>query len=234
MQDLGTRWGAGVRLHVCRRADGAPRQLLQLLEITSTAEDIPAIAAFLRDRRETRSLSLTQLGPHRLLAHVVTPLPALCHSVFEMGAICMTCPFLPNEEARSAEAAGESDWRVLVHRSRDAAPLLASYSAPGDLPASLVRIGSYGGAQDLTPHQERAVAVAFALGYFDYPRRAQLGDVARSLGVSRAAAMENLRRGLRKLASHRQSEVGGVRPVLGADRRPRTSSEESGPSGAGA
>ncbi|MFI5413737.1 MAG: helix-turn-helix domain-containing protein, partial [Candidatus Lutacidiplasmatales archaeon] len=45
----------------------------------------------------------------------------------------------------------------------------------------------------------------------DYPRRAQLKDVARSLGVSRATAMESLRRGIRKLASQRQSEVGAVR-----------------------
>ena len=36
MQDLGTRWGAGVRLHVCRHAGAAPRRLLQLLEINAT------------------------------------------------------------------------------------------------------------------------------------------------------------------------------------------------------
>ncbi|HLY77691.1 MAG TPA: helix-turn-helix domain-containing protein, partial [Thermoplasmata archaeon] len=72
-------------------------------------------------------------------------------------------------------------------------------------------IGSYRGSQDLTARQEQAVGTAFMLGYFDYPRRAQLKDVAKSLGVSRTTAMENLRRGMRKLASRRQAEVGIVR-----------------------
>ena len=140
------------------------------------------------------------------------PLPALCHSVFEMGAICMSCPFLPSAGEPSAEAP-EGNWRVLVQRARDAHPLLASFSTPDNSPASLVRIGAYRGSRDLTARQELAVGTAFALGYFDYPRRAQLGDVAKTLGVSRAAAMENLRRGMRKLAAQRQEDTGIVRGI---------------------
>ncbi len=123
----------------------------------------------------------------------------------------MSCPFLPSTDASEGESK-EGEWRVLVHRVQDAPPLLASFATPGNSPASLIRIGSYRGSQDLTARQELAVATAFVLGYFDYPRRAQLKDIAKSLGVSRAAAMENLRRGMRKLASLRQAEVGSVRP----------------------
>ncbi len=210
MQDLGTRWGAGVRLHVCRHTEGSPRRLLQLLEITATPEAIPEITAFLRQRAGPEELSLTQLGPHRLLVRLVGPLPALCHSVFEMGAICMSCPFLPSTDTPDGESK-EGEWRVLVHRVRDAHPLLASFATPGSSPASLIRVGSYRGPHDLTARQELAIGTAFVLGYYDYPRRAQLKDVAKSLGISRATAMENLRRGMRKLASLRQAEVGAVR-----------------------
>ncbi|MGD0587665.1 MAG: helix-turn-helix domain-containing protein [Thermoplasmata archaeon] len=211
MQDLGTRWGAGVRLHVCRHTEESPRRLLQLLEVNAAPATLPEITAFLRQRARPDEVSITQLGPHRLLVRLVGPLPALCHSVFEMGAICMSCPFLPSASAPDGEAP-EGEWRVLVHRVRDAHPLLASFTTPGNVPASLVRIGSYRGSQDLTARQEMAVGTAFVLGYYDYPRRAQLKDVAKSLGVSRATAMENLRRGMRKLAFQRQSEVGIVRP----------------------
>ncbi len=218
MQDLGTRWGAGVRLHVCRHTEGSPRRLLQLLEITAIPATLPEITAFLRQRARPEEVSLTQLGPHRLLVRLVGPLPALCHSVFEMGAICMSCPFLPSADAAEGEAK-EGEWRVLVHRVRDAHPLLASFTPPGNSPASLIRIGSYQGSRGLTPRQELAVGTAFVLGYYDYPRRAQLKDVAKSLGISRATAMENLRRGMRKLASLRQAEVGAVRsPSMEEDR----------------
>jgi hypothetical protein len=210
MQDLGRKWGAGVRLHVCRQMGGAQRRLLQLVEINATPEALPEIVAFLRQRADRQEISLTQLGPHRLLVRLVGPLPALCHSVFEMGAICMSCPFLPSSEPLE-EGAREGEWRVLVHRVRDAHPLLASFTTPEHSPASLVRIGSYRGSHDLTRRQEIAVATAFALGYYDVPRRVQLKEVARSLGVSRATAMENLRRGMRKLASQRQAEAGLVR-----------------------
>jgi len=207
MQDLGTRWGAGVRLHVCRQTEGTPRRLLQLLEINATPATLPEIKTFLQQRPSPEEVSLTQLGPHRLLVRLVGPLPPVCHSVFEMGAICMSCPFLPPAEGASGDVP-EGEWRVLVHRLRDAHPLLASFTTPGNSPASLVRIGSYRGSLDLTARQELAVGTAFALGYYDFPRRAQLKDVAKSLGVSRATAMENLRRGIRKLASQRQAEAG--------------------------
>jgi hypothetical protein len=207
-----------VRLHVCRHTEGSPRRLLQLLEITATPATLPEITAFLRKRPRPEEVSLTQLGPHRLLVRLVGPLPALCHSVFEMGAICMSCPFLPSADAAEGEST-EGEWRVLVRRVQDAHPLLASFTTPGNSPASLLRIGSYRGARDLTARQELTVGTAFVLGYFDFPRRAQLKDVAKSLGVSRATAMENLRRGMRKLASLRQGEVGALRlPSAGGDR----------------
>ena len=212
MQDLGNRWGAGVRLHVCRRAEGSPRRLLQLLEISAPPEALPEIVAFLHERTTAQDLALTRLGPNRLLVRLVGPLPAICHSVFEMGAICMSCPFLPGSGDPEGEPR-EGSWRVLVRKVQDAHPLLASFSTPGNAPASLIRIGAYRGTQDLTAHQELAVGAAFALGYFDYPRRAQLGDVAKALGVSRTSTMESLRRGMRKLASQRQSEAGVVRTL---------------------
>lgn len=210
MQDLGTRWGAGVRLHVCRRAEGSSRRLLQLLEVNARPDAVADIVHYLKDRARDQDLSITQLGSHRLLVRLVGPLPPLCHSVFEMGAICMSCPFLaPAGEPDAGSTEGH--WRVLVHRVRDAQPLLASFTTPGNSPASLVRIGAFRRGPDLTARQELAVGTAFALGYYDYPRRAQLKDVAKALGVGRATAMESLRRGIRKLAAQRQAEGSLVR-----------------------
>jgi len=98
-----------------------------------------------------------------------------------------------------------------VHRIRDAHPLLDSFAAPGTAPASLVRIGALRGPHNLTARQEQAVSTAFLLGYFDFPRRVQLKDVANALGVGRATAMENLRRGMRKLVSRHRTRIGVVR-----------------------
>jgi len=237
MQDLGARWDVGIRLHVCRQIEGSPRRLLQLLEITGSPTVFPEVTEFLQQRVSARDVALTQLGPHRLLVRLVAPLPALCHTAFGMGAICMSCPFLPLPDGREEESR-EGEWRVLVHRIRDVRPLLASFTTPDNSPASLVRIGTIRGPRDLTARQKLAVRTAFMLGYYDYPRRAQLKDVAKSLGISRAATMESLRRGMRKLASRDGDEIGMVRsrtasgsdpsPAGPAGRRPRWPGEPGG------
>jgi hypothetical protein len=171
---------------------------------------MPEIAKFVRKRRPSEEVSVTQLAKGRLLVRLTSSLPPLCHTVFKLGAICMSCPFLP-VPTNTQGGAREKDWRVLVPRARDAGPLLTSFTEPKTPPASLIRIGSYRGSSNLTASQERAIGTAFVLGYFDIPRRAQLKDVAKALGVSRAAVMENLRRGMRKLASRREGEIGVVR-----------------------
>lgn len=47
---------------------------------------------------------------------------------------------------------------------------------------------------DLTPAQEEAVRIAFALGYFEVPRAVTASDVADELGISKSAFLERLRR----------------------------------------
>ncbi|MBI4362608.1 MAG: helix-turn-helix domain-containing protein [Euryarchaeota archaeon] len=51
----------------------------------------------------------------------------------------------------------------------------------------------------LTSHQERVVLYALRRGYYDVPRRADLKDLSRTLGLSRSGLSELLRRGERRL-----------------------------------
>ncbi|MGC9105526.1 MAG: helix-turn-helix domain-containing protein [Thermoprotei archaeon] len=51
----------------------------------------------------------------------------------------------------------------------------------------------------LTQKQFEAIRVAYSLGYFDYPKRASIRDVAQKLGVSVSTATELLRRAERRL-----------------------------------
>jgi predicted DNA binding protein len=67
----------------------------------------------------------------------------------------------------------------------------------------LLRAGAYRREWGLTGRQERALRVAFQIGYFDYPRKASLATLAGRLGVSRSTALELLRKGTTKLAAQR-------------------------------
>lgn len=70
----------------------------------------------------------------------------------------------------------------------------------------------------LTEHQERALGRAAALGYFDVPRRIQLGELAERLDMSTSALSELLRRAQgRLISSYLDDQLGGLEAVLDLD-----------------
>jgi predicted DNA binding protein len=71
---------------------------------------------------------------------------------------------------------------------------------------AIARPKPYRSSSTLTGRQDRALRTAFDLGYFRYPRRGSLGDVARALGVGRSATLEILRRATAKLAQGRYGD----------------------------
>lgn len=67
----------------------------------------------------------------------------------------------------------------------------------------------------LTERQERALGRAAALGYFEVPRRIQLGELADRLDTSTSALSELLRRAQGRLISaHLDNQLGGLGAVL--------------------
>jgi hypothetical protein len=206
LNDLGTRYGGIVRVHVCRATEERPRRLIRLLEVTAPADKLEAISAHLRERAGPGNVAETRLGPQRLIARLTTPLPAICQSVFDLGAICTSCPFLPD----GGEEESDREWSLLVARAADATPVLRSLSGEGS-PSRLIRLGKLRGPPDLTPRQELAIHLAARMGYFEMPRRADLKGVAAALGVSRPTAMEILRRAVAKLAERHGTAPSFVR-----------------------
>ena len=214
LQDLGSRWHAEVKLHVCRPEGDGPGTLLQLLEVDARVEAMPAIVRFLQDRAGTGRVGISSLAPHRLLVRLTQPLPPLCRCAFEMGAICTSCPFLPSPEAPAEIVGGEEfSWSLLVRDGSRVPTLLKTLERPGAPLPHLVRVGRFRAMKTLTPRQELALSLAVRLGYYDVPRRAGLAEVARALGVSRAATMEMLRRAMHKLALQRQPSLPSGAPL---------------------
>lgn len=201
---LASRWHAAVQLHVCR--PGGPRgaRLLRLLEVGAEPSTIGEIEAFLRKVNAPDIVSYGRIAADRLLVWTTRPMPKLCRAVFAADGVCTTCPYLP----ATADGVAQT-WGVLVASSAAGRSVKAAGRA-GHPSATVVRVGRYLGPNDLTPRQERALEVAYHLGYFAYPRRADLSDVARALAVSRSTAMEVLRRAMMKLAAQRHERVGAA------------------------
>lgn len=87
---------------------------------------------------------------------------------------------------------------------RAAAQRVWDYAVEHDLEIELDRINEYGSIVSnqygLTDKQRDAILIALDAGYFDEPRGATLGEVAKALGISQPAASGLIRRGIKRLA----------------------------------
>jgi predicted DNA binding protein len=115
----------------------------------------------------------------------------------------VTCPLVTPKERRS--------WRVVLPRDARARAFLRGLPAGRGARRRIGPVAPVRTETTLTRRQDRALRLAFELGYFDYPRRATLGDVARSLGGGRSSTLEVLRRATAKLAGRRYGDELSVR-----------------------
>lgn len=72
-----------------------------------------------------------------------------------------------------------------------------------------------GWARHLTPRQSEAVRVAFLRGFYNYPRKTRLVDLAQEVGLSRSTFQEHLRLAEVKLIHHllqKERDSGGAAP----------------------
>ena len=58
----------------------------------------------------------------------------------------------------------------------------------------------------LTDHQEKTLWIALKLGFFEFPRKIHMKELADKLGVSLSTLSETLRRGLKNMLVHRLEE----------------------------
>jgi len=190
--------GAAFRLLACRPADRGRHRLLRLFEVQTDDGGVASVVHRLRARLPGRDLSVASLGPDRAIVRVTGPMPSLCSAAFDLGDFCISCPFLAGDEGT-----GSVSWKLLVPQIGDARRLLESAASGGGTRPALVRAGAYRRRWGLTGRQERALRLAYQIGYFDYPRKASLSTLASRLGVGRSTALELLRKATTKLAAQR-------------------------------
>lgn len=116
-----------------------------------------------------------------------------------MGAIAAT-------DVTVVSASGsESGWTFELRAA--AAESFSEFQRNCDdhgIPVRLVRLSrltetTTGGGYNLTDEQYEALILAFEEGYYDEPRRTDLGELASQLGISRPSLSARLKRGYRNL-----------------------------------
>lgn len=197
LREITDRWNIRVRIDVCRPTGTDGRDMIQVVELVGDPGDLGEAERVLRHRPDLRALTILTPSPSRRFVRAVSRLPDACRRIFEGGAICGTCRFT------SGPAEGKERWTLVVPRTSDALRAVTrADGGPGLPPSPILRMRRFVPARTLTPRQASALETAYRLGFYAFPRRTNLAEISRILGVSRSTTAELLRRAESKMLSH--------------------------------
>ncbi|MGI0132471.1 MAG: helix-turn-helix domain-containing protein [Thermoplasmata archaeon] len=200
IRDLTDHWKLRVRMDVCRPTGPNGVDLLQVVELIGDPGDLGAAERELRHRTDLKALTVLSPSPSRRFVRAVTPLPDACRRIFEGGAICGTC------RLSAPRTGGSERWTLVVPRTSDALrSVTRAGSGPRAVAAPILRMRPFVPPRTLTPRQATALETAYRLGFYAFPRRTNLSEISRILGVSRSTTAELLRRAESKMLSEQLS-----------------------------
>lgn len=165
-----------------QRADGWVRVLLELVgeengvvEKAAAREIIGQVTKYQVDRGKALYVLLVSCQ--------------ICRAVADSDC------FLIHADSRGG---GSMEWFLLYSNFTELKDLMRSLNSLGQKIRVLLNT-RYEKKEPLTARQEQIVRIALERGYFDYPRKTALMDIANPLDVSAPALLEILRRGEKKI-----------------------------------
>jgi predicted DNA binding protein len=187
VRQISGQYDVSVRILDCVPASGEGGR--SLFEIEAGEADTEAILESMRAHPDIEKVDVTAIEEDRILGSVVTRKCSSCRMI--MQSKC----FL--QGARSLKD-GRVELRVAGGAKGSLQDLLENLRKDG-CSVELQRIGRDDADSVVTRRQEEVLQKALAIGYFDYPRRGGLKELAREMGVSQSTVAEVLQRGERNI-----------------------------------
>lgn len=115
---------------------------------------------------------------------------------------CRACSALADSDCFLSEATAAGDarveWRILAPKRAAVESLVRTLEHRG-LDVELASIKTAKGRASLTERQDRVLSLAYKLGYFQFPKKINLSNLASRLGVAKSTLSEILRAGEEKI-----------------------------------
>lgn len=188
----------GVRMKIIDRKPYGSHGVQDLVELQLGEVESQGVLRTIRENPFVVRASLNPPEKGRALANVSTRCLA-CH------ALATSKCFLVKANTRPG---GELDWE-LVADDKPAVSSLVDRLRKAGCEVTLGRLKEVADDEALTRRQEEILRVAFERGYFDYPKRVSIRDLAAAFHVSISTISETLRKGQTKVLAAYFSETRG-------------------------
>ncbi len=182
---------ANVRILDCRPTDGG--SLTVLVEVSAPDTELDGIFDEIRQSPDVTDPRLIKTKRGRMLGTVIMKGHSVAKAVLETGAFCRSCFLL-----EPAGPDGTVEWRIALDNDRPIETLLEKMRSAGMDP-EVRSVARASGSQELTRKQEFLLELAVEKGYYNFPRKISITELARLAGISVAAASEVLRGAEKKI-----------------------------------
>jgi predicted DNA binding protein len=191
---------AVIRVLDCRSLpDGEGVQ--ELFEITSAPDLSEKITDFLRQDSYVYDIDIVKADRGKVIGSLKTHKCTACRTF--AGANC----FL---ESATSKPDGKLEWAVLGNDTMVRALMKALESQ--QVVGEVLKISKLKDEEELTSRQENILQIALEKGYFEFPKKITLRQLAKVLDISPATLTEILRRGQKRVL---QEHFRGRPSVLG-------------------
>ncbi|MBC7108715.1 MAG: helix-turn-helix domain-containing protein [Methanomassiliicoccales archaeon] len=152
-------------------------------------EDVPSVIESIRSSPNIFNVDITPIERGKVLAIFSTTECAVCR------LLAHTDCFLTSSTSTKD---GRLEWSLLLTEKEPLQKLMKNLEKAGAEP-KLIKITEISDKDALTARQEQITRMAFEKGYFDFPRKISLKQLAKSLGVSTSTLSEILRKGQKRI-----------------------------------
>lgn len=160
-----------------------------LIELKLNGAEIGKVKKFLEDIEEIEMVELELVESDRAIGVVK------CTHCFGCRELMSTDCFLVSA---SSKEDGRLEYTIISSQNECLRQLMSKLEAAKAAP-KLVRMKKLSKDEMLTDNQEKIVKMAYQRGYYDFPKRIGVKDLAKIFSISPATLSEILRRGQKKI-----------------------------------
>jgi predicted DNA binding protein len=178
-----------VTIKVIDRVPFSEKGVKDLVEIAGPQDVMDEVLMDIRKNPMVAKVETTVTERGKLVGAVTTARCEICRILTDSDV------FLISAESRES---GKVEWTIVLSDKAVLKGIFDHLKNKG-VEAELIKLTKIDDKESLTERQDKIAKVAFERGYFDYPKRISLRELARMFEVSPSTLSEILRKGQRKI-----------------------------------
>jgi predicted DNA binding protein len=178
-----------VTIKVIERVPFSEKGVKDLVEIAGPQDVMEEVLKDIKKNPLVSKVDTTMTDKGKIIGAITTSSCEICRILTDADV------FLISAESKGD---GKVEW-TLVLSEKDVLKQIFDHLKTKSVQAELVKLTKIDDKEALTDRQDKITHVAFERGYFDYPKRISLRELARMFDVSPSTLSEILRKGQRKI-----------------------------------